>query len=272
MTPAAQAEFPARGGKLGVHRHPSTSILLWMRTDRPRHTGMEHWQGPHSRIISATPGLEEYRQIHLAEKNPGLWPRADGIETEIPHGRKADGVAEVTFTSLLSPTRGRAQTKLAHQDEVNVFRRTLLYAALPSSSRWYDVANSGHTGARALVYLRRRPDTGGRAFRRFVARDLATHLAASAPLTELRTQLFIPWSEKTWDTPNVQHDNPPDQRFHASIILGFATHAERDAYFAGPRTARLSPVLAELVSAVHAYDVANVLTFVERGTVLDSPR
>ncbi|MEZ2391177.1 hypothetical protein AB6813_16850 [bacterium RCC_150] len=28
-----------------------------------------------------------------------------------------------------------------------------------------------------------------------------------------------------WDTPNVAHDNPADQRFSASIILGFADQA-----------------------------------------------
>lgn len=36
-------------------------------------------------------------------------------------GRKIDGLAEVTFTSLLSPLLDRKQTALAYQDEVNVF-------------------------------------------------------------------------------------------------------------------------------------------------------
>jgi hypothetical protein len=31
----------------------------------------------------------------------------------------------------------------------------------------------------------------------------------------------MPWIEKVWDTPNVAHDNPSDQRFHASLMLGF---------------------------------------------------
>src|SRR5436189_4692476 len=105
-----------------VRKHFSSSILLWMRTDQPRQTGMEHWKGPHSKIISATPGMEEYRQIHLAEDNPGLWPVISGVETVIPPGRRIDGVAEVTFTSALAPLRGRKQTALAYADEVNVFR------------------------------------------------------------------------------------------------------------------------------------------------------
>ena len=112
----------------------ASSILLWMRTDQPRQQGMDHWKGPHSKIISATPGMEEYRQIHLAENNPGLWPAISGVETVIPAERRIDGVAEITFTSVLSPLRGRKQTKLAYKDEVNVFRRTVLYAGPPNSA------------------------------------------------------------------------------------------------------------------------------------------
>ena len=52
-------------------------------------------------------------------------------------------------------------------------------------------------------------------------------------LKELRTQTFLPWNEKLWDTPNVAHDNPHDQQFHASLILGFTDTAARDAFFTG---------------------------------------
>ena len=67
--------------------------------------------------------MEEYRQIHLVEHNPGLWPGISGVETVIPAERRIDGVAEVTFTSVLSPLRGRKQTRLAYKDEVNVLDR-----------------------------------------------------------------------------------------------------------------------------------------------------
>jgi hypothetical protein len=91
----------------GVKKHFTSSSLLWVRTDQPRQTGMDYWKGPHSGIISATPGLEEYRQIHLAGDNPGRWPAIDRVETTIPVDRKVDGVAEVTFQSALSPLQGR---------------------------------------------------------------------------------------------------------------------------------------------------------------------
>ncbi|TMR98435.1 strictosidine synthase [Nonomuraea basaltis] len=247
----------------------ASSILLWMRTDQPRQQGMDHWQGPHSKIISVTPGFEEYRQIHLAETNPGLWPAISGVETAIPADRRIDGLAEVTFQSALSPLWGRKQTKLAYKDEVNVFRRTLLYAGPPNSARWYDVADPGERAeARALIYLRRRQGVGTGAFRRFVTEVMVAGLANAGMLKELRTQVFMPWSQRLWDTPNVAHDNPTDQRFHASMMLGFTDADALRASFASDAVTKLSPVLPAFVSAVHAYEVSAALTYVHNGKIL----
>ncbi len=254
---------------VGVRKHFTSSILLWMRTDQPRQTGMDHWKGPHSGIIAATPGLEEYRQIHLAEANPGLWPATAGIETQIPADRKVDGVAEVTFQSALSPLRGRAQTRLAFKDEINVFRRTLLYAGAPGTSRWYEVAGrkrpSGpepsSTCAAGTVSVAASSEGSSR-------KDLVPALIGTGVLKELRTQTFLPWNKKTWDTPDVAHDNPADQRFHASLILGFADAAARTAFFEGTDIEQLSQTLAPVASAIHAYDVYAALTYVKDGQIL----
>lgn len=251
-------------------KHFTSSILLWMRSDLPRQAGMDRWKGPHSQIIAATPGLEEYRQVHLAERPAGRWPASDGIETVIPEDRRVDGIAEVTFENALAPLVGRKQTALAFEDEVNIFRRTLLHAGPPGSSRWYDVAPGEKPGSRAVLYLRRRGDEGSIGFHSFVKKELAPALVSTGVLKELRTQVFLPWNEKTWDTPNVAHDNPKDQHLHASVILGFADDAARDAFFTDHAPA-LTALLAPHVSAIHAYDVTETLTFVSGGVVLPHP-
>jgi hypothetical protein len=247
----------------------ASSILLWMRTDQPRQQGMDYWKGPHSKIISAIPGFDEYRQLHLAASNPGLWPAIDGVETAIPADRRIDGVAEVTFASTLSPLRGRRQTRLAYKDEVNVFRRTLLYAGPPRSARWYDVARHDEKmGARALIYLRRREGVGTARFRKHISEELVPALANTGVMKELRTQVFMPWIERLWDTPNVAHDNPTDQRLHASLILGFADASARAAFFDSDEITTLSDRLSVFASAVHAYEVSEALTYVKDGKVL----
>jgi hypothetical protein len=133
---------------------------------------------------------------------------------------------------VLSPLRGRKQTRLAYADEVNVFRRTLLYAGLPNSARWYDVAGPEEkAGARSLVYLRRRDGVTTSALRAFLSDELVPALLNTGVLRELRTQVFMPWIERLWDTPNVAHDNPTDQRFHASLILGFTDPSSMRTFF-----------------------------------------
>ncbi len=247
----------------------SSSILLWMRSDQPRQTGMDYWKGPHSKIISASPGLHEYRQTHLAETNPGLWPATPGLDTRIPAGRRIDGVAQVAFQSPFSALAGGKQNKLAFKDEINVFRRTLLYLGLPNWSRWYDVARPGErVGSRVLVYLRRRDGVGAGVFRRFINAELAPALAGTGALQELRTETFLPWSKALWNTPNVAHDNPRDQQFHASVMLGFPDAAAQAAFFESRSLASLSTGLARFASAAHAYQVAEALTFVRDGVIL----
>ena len=72
----------------------------------------------------------------------------------------------------------------------------------------------------------------------------------------------------TWATPNVAHDNPADQRYHASLFLGFAS---RSAFFERTDIPRLSETLTPVASAIHAYDVSTTLTYVSAGNLLDPP-
>jgi hypothetical protein len=61
----------------------TTSILLWVRIDQPRQTGMDYWKGPHSKIISATKGLEEYRQI-ITDELPAFALSVEQAAEDLP--------------------------------------------------------------------------------------------------------------------------------------------------------------------------------------------
>jgi hypothetical protein len=78
----------------------------------------------------------------------------------------------------------------------------------------------------------------------------------------------MPWIKRLWDTPNVAHDNPTDQQFHASLILGFSDPNALRSFFENGAMAMVSGTLPELVSAVHAYEVTEALTYVKDGKIL----
>jgi hypothetical protein len=123
-------------------------------------------------------------------------------------------------------------------------------------------------GARSLIYFRRREGVKTGAFRTFVKDELVPALVTTGALREFRTQVFMPWIKRLWDTPDVAHDNPTDQRFHASLILGFIDLDALPAFFGSGEIATLSGRLPEYVSAVHAYEVTEALTFVRDRKIL----
>lgn len=250
-------------------KHLSSSILLWMRTDKPRQAGMDRWKGPHSKIISANKGLWEYRQIHFAENNSGLWQPINGVETVIPADRRIDGVADVTLKNIFSIFRGKKQNKLAYADEVNLFKRTILYAAFPKNSKWYNVSlPNERIEARSMVFFRMKESVNESDFKKFLNEELVPTLANAGMFKELRSKLYAPWKQKQWNTPNVAHDNPSDVQFQASVMLGFADEQAMQTFFKSDEVKKLSERLGMFCSAIHAYQISEAITFVKDGKII----
>lgn len=250
-------------------KHLSSSILLWMRTDKPRQSGMDRWKGPHAQIIAANKGLLEYRQIHFAETNTGLWPSIQGVETSIPQDRKVDGVADVTLKNFFSIFKGKKQNKLAYADEVNLFERTILYAAFPKNALWYNLAEPNQKiEARSMVFFRKKEGVTESDFKKFILEELSPALANTGVLKELRSKSYNPWKKKQWDTPNVLHDNATEVQFQASLMLGFTDKNAMEAFFKSDAVNKLSDRISIFCSAVHAYEISETLTFVKNGKQL----
>ncbi len=250
-------------------KHLSSSILLWMRTDTPRKAGMDRWKGAHAQIIAANKGLYEYRQIHLSEKNSGLWSAINGVETVIPADRKIDGIADVTLKSIFSIFKGKKQNKLAYKDEVNIFKRTILYAALPKNAHWYNfVEPNQKIEARSMVFFRKKEGVKESDFKKFIMEELSPMLANTGVLKELRSKSYNPWKQKQWDTPNVLHDNAEEVQFQASLMLGFADKTAMEIFFKSDEIKQISDRLSLFCSAIHAYEIDETLTFVKNGKKL----
>lgn len=248
----------------------SSSILLWMRTDKPRQVSMDRWAGPHAKIISANPSLAEYRQLHFNEVNTGLWPAIEGVQTQIPADRKIDGVADVTLKSYEAIALGEKYSQMAQADEINLFSRTLLYAASPDNSKWYQL-DAQPTQAHVMVFLRKRDEVSESLFQQFINQELAPSLANlnANGLTELRSHVYGKYNQAQWDSPNVAHDNPPEAQFQAALILGFKNHQALTAFFESENLKPISQRLAQFSRAVHAYQLEKTLLFISNGKQTD---
>jgi len=245
----------------------SSSILLWLKTDKERQVGMDRWKGPHAKIITATPGFREYRQVHLTANNGGSMPAIEGIETIIPEDRRIDGIAEVTFDGILAPLKGRKQNKLAYADEVNLFRRTILYITLPGNARWYNIA-AGEPASRAVIFIRRKDGVSQSQLKKFILDELAPRIMEMPDIRELRTEIYMKWDKILWNTPNVTHDNPPEVQYHAKISIGFESDHSKQIFFTYDSLQPFIKPLRDICSAVHALDVEAVYTMVRDGEVI----
>lgn len=246
----------------------SSAVLLWLRKDKSNAEGKAYWAGGHAQIIAASPGLKQYRQLHLSETEHSFWPGVSGLKTRVVEDRRIDGIADVTFQSVTAPISGRHQTALAFKDEVNVFRRTLMYAGLPGSARWYETAlPQEQTALRDILFLQRDQGTKRGDFRRLVREELPAELVKAQGLSELRVQYFLPWHAKTWDTPQVAHDNPVSDRYQASILIGFEDQQARETFY--QQTApELNRLLRGKVSALHSFSIEDTKVFVDGGQIL----
>ncbi|WP_165009025.1 strictosidine synthase [Neisseria yangbaofengii] len=262
---AAPAVFPV-STSVNHEAKLSSTILLWMRADKPRQVSMDRWAGPHAKIISANPSLSEYRQLHFKEVNTGLWPAIEGVQTQIPADRKIDGVADVTLKSYDAIALGEKQSRLAQADEINLFSRTLLYAASPDNSKWYQL-NAQPTQTRVMVFIRKRDGISESLFQQFINQELAPSLANlnANGLTELRSHVYGKYNQAQWDSPNVAHDNPPEAQFQAALILGFQSPQAMTEFFESEALKPISQRLAQFSQAVHAYQLEKTLIFIDNG-------
>ena len=235
-----------------------------MRDDQPRQKSMDYWKGSHAEIISSSPQLFEYRQLHLSETEHSFWPEHKKLISKIAKDRRIDGIAEVSYQKTHSPLLGTKQMFAAFADEINIFRRTLMNMGLPWSSRWFSTSSNGKTEARDVIFTQRKNTVSKRDFRKFIREELAEEIRNSAGVTEFRTQNYLPWNKFTWNSPNIAHDNPKSEQIQASIVIGFENERARKDFYQNIAP-KLNEKLVDFAQKIQSYKVEKTLVFVENG-------
>lgn len=243
----------------------ASSVLLWFRNDLSREAARAYWQGGHAQLVARNPALEDYRQHHFSTQCRGLWPELVSVETVIPERRRIDGMPEVRLKGVISTMLHSAYGRRVLADEVNVFKRTILYATMPGGGRWFRSGYGQPVGARCVVLMRRREGVKAADFERFIHEELSPCLDAAPGVLELRTQVFMAWKEGMWNSPGVQHDNPADGQFHASLVIGAHSHEQLlNALEAVARGATRQRQMA-CCQAIHAYEVEETFSYCRQG-------
>ncbi len=237
-----------------VTKTMSSSVFLWMRDDLPREQTFDYWRGPHSQLVARNDSFEEYRQHHFLEDEAGFWPNINGVCTQLPANRKIDGMPEVTFKSAITLLNPFNSNKAVLQDEKNVFKRTILHATGPTWGRWYKSGYGEDNRFRVVVLLRRSPRVSSKVFRHFVNDQLGPALASQKDLTELRSQVFMPWTKAMWNSPDVLHDYPVADQYHASLVLAGPNRKVVQVALDQVNQALAEPI-AKRCAGIHAYVV-----------------
>lgn len=255
----------AAGHKEGPVYAMDSAVLLWYRSDLPREAARSYWRGGHAQIVARNPALSDYRQHHFAYDSNGLWPNTDAVETIIPRFLRVDGMPEVRLKGRVSLFLNNQYSKKILSDEVNVFARTILYITSNRGGAWFKSGYDEPVGFRCVALIKRKKGISGEQFERFISQELCTVLNQSMDILELRSQVFLEWNQRQWDSPGVAHDNAEDDQYHAAVIIGARSKADLlhalDRVTDGDFPSRQ----AWFCSAIHAYEVESTYTYCREG-------
>lgn len=234
----------------------TTSMLspLMLRGDMPRDAATTYWAGTHAAKVTKLPNLLEYNQRAFSTSDHGFWPPTPGVGTAIADAWRFDGCAEIRFRSAAAMLTTAAHAREVYLDEQNVFARVLGHPTGPGGGRWWTEGFDDTVGQHVALLLRRRRGIRGGVFRSFVHKRLGPALL-EAGARDLRTYTFLPWTPLFHTSPGVGHDNPPQHRYHAAILLGADSRAGVDELLETAPIAALVPDLHTVLTAVHAYSV-----------------
>ncbi|AIO35641.1 hypothetical protein DM39_4928 [Burkholderia cenocepacia] len=204
-------------------------VPIWMRKDKSRDLCFRYWLEPHGQLVARNGGLHEYRQHHVMSDSPSLWSECIGVSTRWDREWLPDGAPEVAFTTDGPVTDVNVDTReLILDDEQNVFERSFLYQEEQSGSVWHKSSDHESDDARFITFISKSPACDSLDLSSFVHEVVGKRLAGDPRLNEVRTTTFRPYAESRtlWPAPNVCHDHPESQQFHAMVIMSAKT--ERD--------------------------------------------
>ncbi len=236
-----------------------------------RREGMPHalfdayWRDVHGPLCARLPGLGFYAQHHFdRDRSANLWPLPEGVDAI---DTVLDGMVEIGFADQDGQTRFTEASPILFADERNFIGHDVAYE-LPEGSRTlvdHDpdaVPNREETGHRLHLHLH----GSGDAFEAGVT-AFAEALSSAAGIVKVRLHFPKPYhnSSPSPEAPDVDHMLSRERKRVALIETAWVSRLAATAYQDSEAYAEMADRLGSVTSAMGAYLVSGVYTFIRDG-------
>jgi hypothetical protein len=265
----ARAAEPAPDRSARDRAAPVATIgFIDARADRPLDLVFRYWRDVHGVLATRIDGIWQYWQHHLADPDPALWPAMGGVERAVPSHLVLEGFAEVTFRDAATrrAMAGDPAARQIQRDEQNVFRGTFLHNTAEGDSvtlldrRASNAPQGERPHYRAIVLLRKALEADDERFDSYLSERLAPALAAGADAIKVRYHRFLPYDGQAWDTPGVDNTLAEGEAYQGWLELVYPDRQRAAAALRSQPAAGALAAAPEVISAAHAYPVAQVWT------------
>ena len=250
----------------------------WKKAHLPLEAVRRYWRDVHSPAISRREGLYEYRHAQFDAVREEVFAATRAIDYGCPPAEQLMWLSDVRYfddrglAAFGQSPNAAVRAHLLADIDILVDKSTT-YRAVGANAWTYkdETGNPAPAGPPAAptfaVFLRQRGAKGSAApeeeaaFRSCV-QSLAAAWSASAGVRRVRLSLFdVPDMEAERKAGYPIKTHPPEQQYQALIDLAVEHGADTQALIRSADADRLS----ERISAIHAYPVAGLYTFVRGG-------
>lgn len=256
---------------------PHVAFLGQVQTRRgySREACLRYFRDVHGVVGARAPYFYRYWQHHYDPARGGVFPKLDGIEYECAEADQIDAIAHVFHRSseerMSAKRRGSRTAELIGLDEQNPFESTFIYFADEGDSITYvdGIENPVHSGPQSLikffVWVKKNHAVSDANFREYMAKTFAPALAGSDLLLRLRLNLFEPYDNEAWTTPNVNHHRAPEQQYQACFEVAFQNHLEMKQFFASGEYEATTEDQPKHIRTLHAFPERAMYSYVYDG-------
>lgn len=260
------ADHSARDSSIAVNSY--TTVVG--RAAVPEAHFRAYWRDAHGPLCSRVPGLGYYVQHHFARRQDAhLWPLIEGLQALA--GYELDGAVEIGWASDEAQGEFQQASPILFSDEQNVFDETIGYVLEQGSLTVFDreldpVPNGQDRFDRLHVHFT--PKEGRAAeLAEFLTGKFADAAAADPDVIKVRVHAPAPYDNSAPNppAPNVAHTVPEGRLTLVVLEIAFRDPLARRRFFDSEGFAATLGRQAELASAVTAFPVSGVFTFVRDG-------